>query len=113
MDGRPRPVHLEHAKHVIQTERSTTWVKNNLINAVTNCRTEEGLREERTGLHELEFIDTIRSWFSRPFNVITGHTLQVIMLVEGESAVISSPIHQFGSADNLLCRVHYHTGHGR
>ena len=95
MDGRPRPVHLDHAKHVIQTERSTSWVKKNLINAVTSCRTEEGLREERTGLHELEFIDTIRSWFNRPFNVITGNTVQLIMLVEGESAVISSPTHQF------------------
>ena len=50
----------------------------------------EGWREERTGLHENEFIETRRHWFSVP---VTHHTdgVQVFNLVEGDEAIVESP----------------------
>lgn len=27
LDGRPRPINIEHGKHVIQWERTESWVK--------------------------------------------------------------------------------------
>ena len=32
LDGKPRPVHIQHGKHVIEDRRSR-WVKENLVNA--------------------------------------------------------------------------------
>ena len=34
LDGKPRPVHVEHGKEVIQWNRTTPWVKENLVNAI-------------------------------------------------------------------------------
>lgn len=95
MDGRPRPVHLDHAEHVIQVDRDTEWVHSHLVNNIKLLHEEEGIKQERTGLHELEFIETVRTWFDRPFEIDTGNTVHELMLVEGQSVVISDPDHHF------------------
>lgn len=102
MDGRPRPVHIDHAKHVIQSDRTTEWVHDNLVNHIQPIHNEEGLVSERTGLHELEFIETIRTWFTREFTVETGSTVHMLMLVEGQSALLKDPDGQF---EDIL--IHY------
>ena len=66
LDGQPRPVHLEHGTANIQWERSTGWVREIWSIAVTPLASGEGWREERTGLHEREFIETRRHWFTDP-----------------------------------------------
>jgi hypothetical protein len=91
LDGKPRPIHLEHGLANIQWERTTPWVKRNLVNAVTPLGQGDGWREERTGLHELEFIETRRHWFSRPVPHHTRGTLNVLNLVEGTKAGVESP----------------------
>lgn len=95
LDGIPRPVHLEHGVHVIDLTRTTSWVEENLINDIVVLEEKEGVRRERTGLHELEFIDTERVWFEKPFTTQTGHTFHTIMLIDGESATITSDDHSF------------------
>jgi len=50
----------------------------------------EGWREERTGLHELEFIETRRHWFEAPVTH-PGGTVHVLNLVEVSEAVVESP----------------------
>jgi len=35
MDGRPRPIHLEHGLRNIQWERTTAWTEANLVNRIT------------------------------------------------------------------------------
>lgn len=95
MDGRPRPIHLDHAREVIQIERDTQWVHDNLVNHLKPGKEEPGLREESTGLHGLEFIETTRHWFEKPFEIETGNTVHMLMLVEGQSVMIKDPDHHF------------------
>ena len=47
--------------------------------------------EERTGLHELEFIETRRTWFEGPVSHHTRNTVNVLNLVEGREAIVESP----------------------
>ncbi|WP_338556009.1 class I mannose-6-phosphate isomerase [Erwinia sp. E_sp_B04_7] len=95
MDGLPRPVHIDHGQEVIQWDRDTSWVEQNLINRVECLAEGEGWREERTGLHEREFIETRRHWFSKPVMHTTGGTVNVLNLIEGEEAIVESPTQAF------------------
>lgn len=90
LDGRPRPVHIDHGKKNIQLDRTTEWVKENLINHVQVLEETEFYKEERTGLHELEFIETRRHWFQDPIVLETKGSVNMLNLVEGDAAVIES-----------------------
>jgi mannose-6-phosphate isomerase class I len=91
MDGAPRPIHLQRGFENIQWDRTTNWVKASLINRVEELSTGDGWREERTGLHELEFIETRRHWFTGSVLHDTKGTLNVLNLVEGDEIVVESP----------------------
>lgn len=91
MDGLPRPVHLDHGAQVIDWQRDTQWVHNHLVNRFEPLATGEGWREERTGLHEREFIETRRHWFSAPVIHHTQGGVNVLNLVEGDEALVDSP----------------------
>ena len=91
MDGRPRPVHVEHGRRVLQADRDAAWVERTTLNLVQPVAEGDGWREERTGLHELEFIETRRHWFERPVTHDTAGSVHVINLVAGARASIESP----------------------
>jgi hypothetical protein len=95
LDGRPRPVHIDHGMNVLQWYRQEPWVRENLINRVELVAAGQGWRSERTGLHEREFIETVRHWFAAPYPASTGGAdrggVHVMNLVAGEDAVIESP----------------------
>lgn len=91
LDGRPRPVHVEDGIRNIQWDRTTPWVEKNLINHISPIRSGNDWQEERTGLHELEFIETRRCWFTGKVPHDTGGTVNVLNLVEGAEAVVESP----------------------
>lgn len=91
LDGLPRPVHLAHGEQVIDWGRDTAWVTENLVNRVEPVAEGEGWREERTGLHEREFIETRRHWFSAPVTHHTDGGVNVLNLVEGREALVDSP----------------------
>jgi mannose-6-phosphate isomerase class I len=95
LDGRPRPIHLEHGIRNIQWDRTTTWVKDNLVNSVDQIAEGLGWREERTGLHEREFIETRRHWFTGKVAHDTGGGVNVLNLVEGREAIVESPTNAF------------------
>lgn len=95
LDGIPRPIHLEHGSKVIQWDRDTDWTERNLVNCIEPIAEGEGWREERTGLHEREFIETRRHWFSVPVEHDTGGTVQVLNLIEGREATVDSPDNAF------------------
>lgn len=102
LDGKPRPIHIEHGKNVIQWDRTTKWVEENLVNACYTVKEEDGYLEEHTGLHELEFIETRRYWLDRPAELNTMGTVHMLNLVEGSAAVVESP-----SGDFEPYEVHY------
>ncbi len=102
LNGQPRPIHIDYGLANIDWSRETEWVRKNLINRIERLGEGPGWREERTGLHELEFIETRRHWFtgSTPHN--TQGTVNVLNLVEGEEVVVESPT---GAFDPFV--VHY------
>jgi hypothetical protein len=51
----------------------------------------DGWSEERTGLHEREFIETRRHWFSESVVHETRGGVNVLNLVEGDEAIVESP----------------------
>ena len=97
LDGRPRPINIEHGKNVIQWHRNTGWTKKNLVNRVTKITEGDGWREEKTGLHEREFIETRRHWFTGKVWHNTNDGVQVFNLVEGREAIVESPTNAFES----------------
>ncbi len=91
LDGKPRPIHLQHGLANIQWNRSTDWVARNLVNRVEPLGHGDGWREERTGLHASEFIETRRHWFTQPVHHHTHGGVNVLNLIEGEEAIVESP----------------------
>mgnify|MGYP002768254929 FL=1 len=96
LDGLPRPIHIEHGKHVIQWDRTTEWVKENLVNATYEVK-EEGndCKIEHTGLHELEFIETRRYTINNSSLHKTRGTVNMLNLIDGKSAVIEGDFEPF------------------
>ncbi len=95
LDGKPRPIHLAHGAANIQWERGTAWTERELINAVAPVGEGPGWREERTGLHELEFIETRRHWFTGTVPHDTRGGVNVLNLAQGREAVVESPTGAF------------------
>ena len=95
LDGRPRPIHVDHASRNIQWDRDTVWVKEQLLDQVEELGSGPGWTEERTGLHELEFIEVRRHWFTGTVEHHTRGTVNVLNLVEGPEAVVESPDGRF------------------
>jgi mannose-6-phosphate isomerase class I len=95
LNGLPRPIHLEYGLANIAWNRDTEWVRKNLINRIEPLGEGPGWREERTGLHESEFIETHRHWFTSSTSHHTKETVNVLNLVEGEEVAVESPARAF------------------
>ena len=95
LDGIPRPIHLDHAIANIQWDRDTAWTAANLVGRVETVAEGPGWVEERTGLHELEFIEVRRHWFTDVVEHDTHGTVNVLNLVEGAEAIVESPTGAF------------------
>ncbi|MGM0113216.1 class I mannose-6-phosphate isomerase [Enterococcus sp. DIV0187] len=90
LDGVPRPVHLAHGEENVNTDFDTAWVKENLINPFETLQEDNESRVEKTGLHELEFIETHRHWFKKEVNVQVHQSVNMLNLVEGEAITVES-----------------------
>lgn len=95
LDGKPRPIHLKHAAANIEWGFTTERVRRELVNAIQPLGFGEGWKEERTGLHRREFIETRRHWFTKMVPHDTGGGVHVLNLVQGEEAVVESPSRAF------------------
>ena len=91
LDGKPRPIHLEHGAANIQWDRNTQWVHENLVNAVTPVHRDDRGVVERTGLHQREFLDTFRISTHESLPIRRNGSVHVMNLVEGKRALIVSP----------------------
>lgn len=91
LDGKPRPISLEHGKNSIQWDRTTRWTKQNIINHIEKAGIGDGWREERTGLDEGSFIETRRHWFTKTVPHQSHGTVNVLNLIQGREAIVESP----------------------
>ncbi len=95
LDGLPRPIHIDDGLANIQWDRTTDWVRENLVNAIEVIHEENDYREEHTGLHELEFIETRRFTSRGKTEHDASEGFHMLNLVDGTSAVIESPTDAF------------------
>jgi len=96
-DGQPRPINVEHGLRNIQWDRTTAWTRENLVNRIKKIGEGDGWTEERTGLHEREFIETRRHWFTKKVDHDTGGGVNVLTVVEGGEVIVESPGQAFDS----------------
>ncbi|MFS8087611.1 class I mannose-6-phosphate isomerase [Enterococcus gallinarum] len=102
LDGLPRPVHLNHGEENVNTAYDTKWVQENLINPFETLHEDNESRVEKTGLHELEFIETHRHWFKKKVTVKVHQSVNMLNLVEGETITVESLDNSFDPFE-----VHY------
>jgi mannose-6-phosphate isomerase class I len=95
LDGNPRPIHLDRGIENICWDRTTKWVEQALINRSEIIAEKDGWREEQTGLHLSQFIETRRHWFTATVPHDTEGNLNVLNLVEGPEAIVESPAAAF------------------
>lgn len=95
LNGMPRPIHVSDGEKVIQYNRNTQWVKDNLINKFETLEDNENYKEVKTGLHELEFIETHRLEIKTEAIIKSDGEFSQLNLVEGRAAIIESPSGKF------------------
>ncbi len=91
LDGGPRPIHLDHGSRNIDWTCTTAWTREHLVNHIEPLGAGDGWREERTGLHGREFIETRRHWFTKAVPHDTCGGVNVLNLVQGEEVIVESP----------------------
>lgn len=95
LDGKPRPINVERGKEVIDWKRDTEFVEECLRNHVQTVAAGDGWVEEKTGLHENEFIETRRHWFTKSVTHQTNNSVNVLNLIEGDKVVVESTTNAF------------------
>jgi mannose-6-phosphate isomerase class I len=95
LDGKPRPINIGHGEKVINWDITPEVAKKELVNVIEPVAEGDGWREERTGLHETEFIETRRHWFTKKVHHYTNGSVNVINLIEGREVIVESPQGQF------------------
>lgn len=90
-NGLPRPIHLEHGKEVLQMDRDSTYAKDYLVNHFTKISEDE----EKTGLHEAEFIETRRFFTKKEIIHSCDGSVNMLNVVSGKGIIVSSPVGQF------------------
>ncbi len=95
LDGKPRPINVKRGVKVIDWKRDTEYAKHYLCNRIVDIDSGDGWREEKTGLHENEFIETRRHWFTKKVIHHTNNSVNVLNFIEGDEAVVESPTNAF------------------
>lgn len=95
LDGKPRPTNVDRGAENMQMGRTTDWCKKNLVSAISELKNEEHLKIEKTGLHELEFIEIKRYWFDQKTTLHTEESVNMLNLIEGEEVRITSTHNAF------------------
>lgn len=95
LDGKPRPISIDHGKQVIQWDRTAKWTEENIINRFEKISEGYGWIEERTGLDETSFIETRRHWFTEKVIHQTNGNFNVLNLIEGREVIVESPENLF------------------
>ena len=90
LDGLLRPIHIEDGLANIRWDRTTEWVRENLVNQFEVLCATGDVTEERTGLHEFEFIETRRFTQTGKSYHDAGDGFHICNLVDGREAVIES-----------------------
>ncbi len=95
LDGLPRPIHIEDGKEVMRFDRDTDWVQKELINRFEEKHSDKDCTVTKTGLHELEFIETEIITTKTSANIKSNDEFSILNLVDGIECVVESPTNLF------------------
>ena len=95
LDGKPRPINIERGKEVLQWNRDTDYIHEELVDKFTVIDERDGWKEEKTGLHPNEFIETRRHTFTKEVKHYTNDSVNVFNLVDGKEIVVFSKKNEF------------------
>ncbi len=90
LDGIPRPIHTWHGERVLCRERTTSWVKENLVQEPRLVRSGENWAEFIVGEHDLLYFSLRRLEFEKEIEDNTGGRFHVLTLVDGEKVIVES-----------------------
>ena len=90
LDGIPRPIHTYHGEKVICKERTTSWVKENLIQSPRLVRSGDKWAEYIVGEHPLLYFSLRRLEFEKSIEDDTNGKFHVLTLVDGEKVLVQS-----------------------
>jgi mannose-6-phosphate isomerase class I len=90
LDGKPRPINIEHAMKNLRFERRGTRVSKELICKPEVIKEENGLRVEHLPTHCEQFYDIYRYGFDNEISIKSDNKCHVWMLVEGHSVILET-----------------------
>ena len=90
LDGIPRPIHIWHGERVLCRDRTTKWIKKNLIQEPALVREGKGWAEYIIGEHELLYFSLRRLEFEKTIDDNTQGKFHVLTLVDGEKVIVQS-----------------------
>lgn len=90
LDGIPRPIHTYHGEKVLRTERTTSWVKENLVREPRLVESGDGWAEYIVGEHDLLYFSLRRLEFEKEIQGNTNGKFHVLTLVDGEKVEVQS-----------------------
>lgn len=102
-DGKPRPINIDHGKHVIQEDFQTSMIKDQFISKKQEIDSGFGWKKERSGCMPFEApMEVNRYWFTKAVHFDPNDCIMIHVLVEGEEAIIESLDNKF---DPMI--IHY------
>ena len=101
-DGLPRPININHGQYCIQEDFNGEFVYDRLIAKQPEIARGDGWRLEDSSSIEYEPMDIKRYWFKKPVHIECNDAIAILVLVEGEEAVVESVD---GSFDPFV--IHY------
>jgi len=90
LEGKPRPINIEHAFNNLDFSRKGNLVKQELISKPTVIETGKGWELIHLPTHREHFYDVHRVEFDREIEISNNQRCHVLMLVEGESILIET-----------------------
>ncbi|GHS91458.1 transcriptional regulator [Bacteroidia bacterium] len=90
LDGRPRPINIEHGMKNLRFERQGKRVSEELISKPRVIKEENGLCLEHLPTHPEHFYDIHRYGFDTEIKVENNNKCHVWMLVEGSSVILET-----------------------
>ena len=90
LDGKPRPIHTWHGERTLAYERTTSWVRNNIVQQPRTVRGGDGWAEKIVGEHDLLYFTLRRLEFEKRIEDDTCGKFHVLTLVDGERIRIRS-----------------------
>lgn len=90
LDGKPRPIHLEHGSENIDERFDENYARAHLFSKDEIIDQTTELLVEKTGLCELEFIETHRYTFADECRLDTEDSVNMLNLVDGKEILLVS-----------------------